>query len=281
MAIVFMTDPATGRCALYDEPSAAGAPDNPNSARNAPLNNPTTNLQYLYFHSDLDYMEVSHGPTDVIYGHPVVPAVAGVPGESVPVAAGGWFNSAALLTHSLGYVPDFFVVRNGDIVYPGTNVQYDGSDGRARFVTVYATTTQIVLYEWALQTTNTLASINQTYTVVVFRQPPAPSGNLLLDFDPSTGGIVQMGRGKFNSSRRYLQVTPGGTSYGFSLGKTIDLNNGAPRYVDPDGSILDPLLTIVASKVIGINEPNDAPFGPSMRYQGSFAGSGSVLVSVP
>lgn len=139
----------------------------------------------------------------------------------------------------------------------------------------------IVLYEWALQTTNTLASINQTYTVVVFRQPPAPSGNLLLDFDPSTGGIVQMGRGKFNSSRRYLQVTPGGTSYGFSLGKTIDLNNGAPRYVDPDGSILDPLLTIVASKVIGINEPNDAPFGPSMRYQGSFAGSGSVLVSVP
>lgn len=280
MAVVFMTDPATGRCALYDEPSSAGAADNPNAARNAPLNNPTTNLQYLYFHSDLDYMEVSHGPTNAGVGHPAVPAAAAVPGQAAVVVAGGWFNSTVLLTHNLGYVPDFFVVRNGDIVYPGTNVQYEPSDGRARFVTVYATATQIVLYEWALQTGNVLAGSNQTYTVVVFRQPPAPSGNILLDFNPATG-IVRMGREKFNSSRRYLQVTPGGTSYGFALGKTIDLNNGAPRYVDPDGSIVDPLLPIVASKIIGINEPNDAPFGPSMRYLGSFTGSPSILVSVP
>lgn len=277
MAVVFMTDPATGRCALYDEAPGGGAFDNPNSSRNRPLNSPTSWLANLYFHSDFDYMEVSHGPTNVVVNHAQV-----VPGTQ-PADANinfGWYATGVdrlLLTHNLGYLPIAMVAYQNNLIWPGMPVQVQG-DGGARFVSFYVTTTQVRLYEFASVVANTLVAAARTYTVLVFRRPPAPSGDILLDFNASTG-ILKMGRDKFISSRRYLQVVPGGTPFGIAHGRTIDLKNGAPRAVRPDGTTYNP---VPAALKFGINRPNfPTVYGASMAYNGNFVGPGSIEVQAP
>ena len=282
MAIVFMTDPATGRCALYDENGTSGALDDPNSARNAPLNNPASHLDKIYVHSDLDYMEVSHGPTVVSVSHAAVSV--GSPPAGQPFRF-GYTTAAAdrlLLTHSLGYAPRAMVVYNGNVCWPGMPVQTDVGGG-SRFVTAYATSTEIRLYEFASVGSSDLAATSLDYTVIVFKDPPSPSGDILMDFDPTTGA-VQMGRGKFNSARRYLQVVPGGSPFGLALGRTIDLNNGAPRAVRPDGTTFDPVpssLQLGLSR-FGLGGANwGYVYGSSMAYGGSFSGAGAIQVQAP
>lgn len=283
MSTVFMTDPDTGRAALFDEPTTSGEASDPNSPRNAPLNNPDTNLQFIRFHSDFDYMETSLGPNEVIVNHPTISA-GGTPGSG-QIGIDGviyYSNSSVdhvLATHNLGYIPVFFVISDEDIVYSGQPIQFL-PDGRTRKITAIATTTQIILREWSARTSVDLPSISKTYTVVVFRQPPPPSGNILFDFNPITG-IVEMGLGKFNSERAYLQTNSTNTGYGFSLGRSIDLQNGAPRYVDPDSTITDPVPTTTSAKIRFTLEPNTAAFGPSLGYTGSFLGSPSIEVVVP
>lgn len=277
MAIIFMTDPATGRCALYDENGTSGDADNPNSTRNAPLNSPASHLDKVYFHSDFDYMEVSHGPTVATISHAAVTAGSVPSGASI---AFGWTAASAdhlLLTHGLGYVPQAMVVYDGNLLWPGMPVQVDGSGG-SRFVSFYCTSSAVRLYEWASVGSSNLAAASRDYTVLVFKAPPAPSGSVLVDFDPSTG-VVEMGFGKFNSSRRYLQVVAGGTPFGIAYGRTIDLNNGAPRAVRPDGTTFDP---VPSSLTLGVERPGTSYVqGSSMGYGGSYAGPGSIQVQAP
>lgn len=283
MAIVFMTDPLTGRCAIFEENGTTGDPDNPNSTRNAPLNNPNANLSRIYFHSDLDYCEVSHGPTTVTVTH------ASVSSGSDPATGVGWSNKLVygaysidrnLLTHNLGYVPDFLVISNDDIVYGGTPVQY-ASDGRTRNVTVYATSTQIRMHETAVRTSSTLSSVSRDYTVIVFRQPPSPIGNILIDWNP-TSEVLTMGKEKFKSDRRYLQVVASGSTFGFARGRTIDLSNGAVRFVDPDLSITDVVPPGTAMYFAMSTQPTGSiELGPSFAYDGSFAGTAGIQFQVP
>lgn len=281
MAVVFMTDPDTGRCALYDENGTTGNADDPNSTRNAPLNNPATHLDKIYFHSDFDYMEVSHGPTVATINHSAVSA-SGVPAGAT--IAFGWGTASAdhlLLTHSLGYVPQAMVIYDGNLLWPGMPVQVDGSGG-SRFVSFYVTTTAVRLYETASTGAGTLSSVSRDYTVLVFKAPPAPSGDVLMDFDPGTGSL-SMGKGKFDSLRRYLQVVAGGSPFGIAKGRTIDLNNGAPRAVRPDGTVVD---TVPASLAIALSRTSfstnwGAVYGGDMNYLGSYAGPGSILVQAP
>jgi len=281
MEIAFMTDPDTGRCALYDEAPGGGEYDDPNSLLNGPLNDPVTWLANLYFHSDFNYMEVSHGPTNTGISHAAVSASS----SSAPLAATvpfGWYAASAthlLLTHNLGYVPNAMVyVSGGNVIWPGMPVQVAG-DGGARYVSVYCTSTEVRLYEYASTGPSTLPATSLTYTVIVFKNPPAPSGNTLLDFDPSTGA-VQMGLGKFNSSRRYLQVVPGGSPFGIAYGRTIDLKNGAVRAVRPDGVTYDP---VPVGLTMGLSRIQFYPtvYGASMGYNGSFSGPPQIMVQAP
>lgn len=281
MAIVFMTDPDTGRCALYDEDGTTGAANDPNAARNAPLNNPAAHLDKIYFHSDFDYMEVSHGPTVVSVSHSAVSIGSAPPGQ---LARFGYASAAAdrlLLTHSLGYVPLAMVIYDDNVCWPGMPVQSDAGGG-ARFVTAYCTSSEVRLYEFASVGSSDLASVSRDYTVIVFKAPPAPSGNVLLDFDPGTGAVT-MGMGKFDSSRRYLQVVAGGSPFGFALGRTIDLDNGAPRAVRPDGTTFNPVpsgLQLGLSRS-GMGTDYGYSYGSSMAYAGSFSGPSSVQVQAP
>ncbi|UYN98351.1 MAG: hypothetical protein KIT02_10270 [Devosia sp.] len=282
MGLVWWEHPVLQKAALFYENGTGGAADDPYASRNAPFINPAAHLDKIKYHSDLDYMEVSHGPTNVTISHASVAAGSGPGGE---VGLNGVLQFPAtvtnhdLLTHGLGYVPDFMVIYDGDVIYPGRPVQVL-SDGRTRKVAANATSSVIRLREWAVRTSNSMAAASRTYTVIVFREPRAPSGIVLRHWDPVTG-ILTLARGRFRSDRRYLQVVPGGTPFGFAKGRTIDWDNGTIRYVDPDGSVFEIVPASFAMKVRMSSEPNDAPYGPSMAYAGSFAGSSSVLVKVP
>ena len=283
MAFIFMTDRVAGRVAFFQENGTTGDVDDPDATRNLPLSDPGNHLDKLRFHSDLDYLEVSHGPTDVTISHAAVSAGSGPAtgvGLNNVLFYGGVSADHLLLTHSLGYVPDFLVIANGDTVYGGTPVQRL-SDGRTRHVAAYATTTQIRLAERAVRTSSSMAAVDVTYTVIVFRRPPDPSGAILIDRDPDTG-VVKMGFDKFNSSRRYLQVVAGGTPYGFTQGRTVDLKNGAPRLVDPDGTITDIVPSGTAMYFASTAEPGGSiSYGSSQAYNGSFTGSPGILFKVP
>ncbi len=279
MATVFMMDPATARCALYDEPVASGAFNDPNSARNAPLNNSASNLAYIYYHSDYDPMEVVFLQSSIAISHALIPAgsAPGVPGAATDFQQyGSYIADQLLFTHNLGYVPDFFLASGQNIIHPGYPVQYDSASGRARCVTAYATTTQIRLWEFGIQTANSLPAINLNYNLLILSQPPAASGNILFDFNGTTG-LVTMAKGKFSSDRKYLQIIGGGTPFGLPLGRTIDLANGTFRSVAPDGSIRD-VVPATFRVSFGSGTPT---FGPDGNYNGSFTGDGSILVQAP
>src|SRR5690606_10480242 len=89
-----------------------------------------------------------------------------------------------------------------------------------------------------VQTSNILAAVDVTYTLLILRRPPAASGDTLFDFNPDTG-VVEMAFGKFRSDRRYLQVVPGGTPFGIPLGRTMHFKNGTFRSVSPSGAVRD------------------------------------------
>lgn len=275
MPTVFMTDPGTGHCALYDEASGGGAFDDVNALRNRPLKDPANWLSLIYFHSALDNLEV-HSDTTVTVNHEAVSA-----GDSIDFIGAGsqvrwnaYSRTRTLVTHNLGYTPDYLIARGNNILWPGMPVQSQ-SGGRARYCTSFANDTQIRLYEWASTSGSALASASLQYRVIIFRNPPAPSGNITFDADGSTGRVL-MGRGRFDSLRKYLQVVPGGSPLGIFYGKSIDVSNGAPCFARPDGSTYKPVPTAAHGSFTppGTN-------GDSWAYDGSFTGSTAIQVQAP
>lgn len=284
MPTVFMNDPTTGRFALYDEAPGGGSLNAPNSSRNRPLNSPENWLPNIYFHSDFNYLEVAIGPTNVTVTHPAVSVTSPPIGATVEWGwNGGVTADRLLLTHSLGYIPNVMVAIGQNVLWPGVPVQVESSGGM-RFATVYATATEVRLREFGTTGQNPLPSATLTYTVLVFANPPPATGNVLFDFNPSTG-VIQMGGGKFRSDRRYLQVVPGGTPFSVSYGgRTIDLQNGAPRAIRADGTPFDPIPSSLATAITrqGANGTTwGQVFGASMRYTGSYAGPGNIQVQAP
>ena len=281
---VYMTDPVTGRCALFDEPVDSGAFDDPNSARNAPLNSPSTNLRHLYFHSDFDYMEVAIGPTVVTVAHA---AIAAPPIPAGANAAFRWNTATVdrlLYTHNLGYEPIVFIIDSlNNVIWPGMPIQ-STIDGGGRYVSVYVNSTEVRMHESSSAGATGLAATSIDYTLLIFAATPAASGNILFDFDP-VDGTVLMGLGKFDSTRRYLQVISGGSPFAITKGRTIDLKNGALRAVRADGTFFEPVPASIQIGFARIGYGNVGNFGvsygPSLAYNGSYADPGNILVQVP
>lgn len=263
--------------ALFIEADGGGDPLDINSARNAPALDPASHLDKIYFHSGLDNFEVVDTDT-VTVSHAQVNTAAPPAGQFV---AFGWTAATAdhlLLSHSLGYEPFALIAVGDNILWPGMPVQTDAGGG-GRYVTPYVTTTGVYIYEWASIGSSNLASTDLDYTVIIFKNPPDPSGNELFKFDPDTG-IVTMAFGRFDTSRKYLSVVSGGTPFGLAVGRTIDLDNGAPRAVRPDGTTFDPVPATLTTRFQATFQ-SGASFGASMAYGGSFAGSDTVEVQTP
>lgn len=279
---IFRISKAADAVAIYDEAPGGGDPKDINAPMHRPLIDPASWLAYIYFHSDLDYMEVSHGPTDVSISHATIAAGSGGITNMLTATSmvySGAYTDHTLLNHGLGYVPDFMVVVNGDVVYPGRAIQSLG-DGRTRSICAWADGSNIYLREWFIQSASAMPGISATYTVIVFKRPPAPSGNILGKWTGSTG-LMELGRGKFRSDRRYLQVRAGGLPFGFPLGKTIDWKNGAPRLVDPDGTITEVVPASLQLAFATVYQTSGFSYGSSGAYSGSFTGSAAIQVQAP
>lgn len=273
-----MINPATGRAALFDENGTSGSPSDPNATRNKPLDNPYDFLSRIYFHSDFDYLEVAASGTITINHAAVTPPTPPVwsAQPSAPFSYKAGVTSHLINSHGLGYAPFAIIASGSNILWPGMPIQFSASNG-GRFLTPYVTSSQLRIYEWSMAK-NAVAAVTRTYSYIVFRRPRTASGKILMDFNPTTG-TVTMGKGKFDSTRRYLQVVPGGSPLGFHRGRCIDLDNGAPRFINPDGSVYDP---IPSSSGLSLTLYNMAPTSyASMKYEGSFAGVPGIQVQAP
>lgn len=279
MTFAFRAFPASGIVAIFDEPSETGSPEDINAARNAPALNPEDHLDKIYFHSALDLAEVL--TFDVVtVSHDQVAAGSGVSGnagQDTVFQWGGVTDDNLLLdltAYGLSVAPFALVATSDNILWPGMPVQ-TASGGRARYATAYTTPTAVRLWETASRTSSTLAAADIDYTVLVFAEPPGDADDVLVGFDPDTGDF-KMGRGRFSSLKRYLQVAPGGSPLSLATGRTVDLNNGAPRAVEPDGTTYDPV------PAVGVRiEPGTGSYGSSIAYGGSFTGSAAVEVQAP
>lgn len=295
---VFMTDPAGGHCALYDEAPGGGLADDVSALRNRPLADPTSWLANLYFHTALDNLEVAFDQTTTISHSSVAGSSSGGLSGGAGSGSGGGGNESdltvrygqgvtdhLLLTHSLGYVPDFMVTQGSNTLFGGMPVQTQ-SDGRGRYVSAYATTTEIRLREWSSVSTSALAAISLDYKVVVFRAQRSASGINLIDFDPTTG-ITEMGKNRFKTDRRYLQVVPGGSPLSISYGRQMDLDKGAPRFSRPDNTQYDPVPSGQRARLSATygSGPSTGTYvgvwGASMAYAGGYAGATEILVQAP
>ena len=276
---VLMTDPATGHVAPFSEPTATGAYTDPASPRNAPLRQPEQYLGHVHFHTALDQMAVAFYQPNIQITHAKVPGrspaeIDGV--ANVSVTPGVDRVDKLLLKHNLGYVPHFLAAVGNVILTPGYPVQVLTGGGRARFVSAYATDTEIRLSEVSMANDTDMPAVTVTYRVMVFSAPPAASGKIVLAFNPTTG-LVTMGFGRFRSDRAYLQVLPQGTGTPFALpnGPTIDVKNGAPVFAKSDGTVVKPMPDLKYSMVEG------RPFGNAMQYNGSFAPPPTIPVQAP
>lgn len=277
----FMADPVTGQCALFTEIGTTGAFDDPTAARNAPLLSPASHLGNLKFHSDLDHFEVAFSGSASIV-HAAISAISVPAGQNLAFEWNAASDDQLLFTHSLGYVPFVLVVVGSNILWPGMPVQ--AVTGGARYASAYADTTTVRIATTAAIGATAMPSQATTYSYLVFKDPPAAFGNVLFDFDPGTG-IVSMGLGKFSSDRAYLQVVPGGSPFGFAMGRSIDLNNGAPRAWKPDGTTVDAVPTGLKSFLLmqsydgaTIGTP---PVGNDMSYGGAYGGPTAIQVQAP
>lgn len=255
MAFVFMTDEATGRCALFEENGTIGDPQDPNSVRNAPLNNPELYLDKIRFHSDFDYYTVLLGPTTVSITHPLAAGRISYPfffpDTGFGIAGQVVTSEQTLITHNLGYIPSYMIISDGAIIAPSTIINSTAS--ATRYVTPFVTNNIIGLNTTAVTDQNDLPAITKNYTVIVFRKPQEEN-SYLIDFNPENGEI-SMGRGKFKGNYKNLRVAASGDMQPFdiSLGRTVDIRNGGIRTVLADGIIR--------------NDP---------YYVGSFAGSEKI-----
>lgn len=261
----------------YAETVGGGEIDDINAPRNAPAKTPASNLDKIIVHSGLDYLEAAFGPTDVVVNHAAVAAGSPPAGMSINF---GWSTAAAdhlLFNHNLGYLPIAFVAVNDSQLTPGMPVQVQ-ADGGCRYASFSVTETGLYLHESASVGSSNLAAISLTYTFAIMKRPPlAPTGGRMLQFSEATG-VLSLAGDKVRSDRKYAQVAPDGELFGIASGRNIDLANGAPRFVRPDGTTVDPVpsLQLSMSWAFGYG----STFGSPMVYNGSFVGEGSVQLRV-
>lgn len=231
------------RCAIYDEAPGGGDPTDPNSLMNRPVISPTSWLSYLYFHSDLNYYGVVASTLGTTITHPAIGGgqrqAGGGTGE---VSAIVYFQGLplatddVLLTHNLGYVPNFYGIVNGNLMPNGTIIQQVPGVG-SRFTSMYATTTQIRVYSFGYSSLSTLAAISVNYGAIVFRNAAPISTERMLDIQP---GRAVFGQGKFISNQPHLRVTGSGdTQFSIATDRTAGIRNGGVRTWLPTGGARD------------------------------------------
>lgn len=281
MGIVFRAFPDQGVVALFDEPNTTGAMDDFFAARNAPARNPEAYMERVYFHSVCDPMEVLVATTASI-SHSSIAGISAPGGEATSSAIYAWAGAVDdkllldLTSYGLTEEPFALVALNDRILTPGIPIQTD-TGGRVRYGTLYATTTALRIAETATKTTSSLGAVTNNYQIIVFKKPAGDINDVLMGFDPGDG-VFQMGFGRFRTDRKYLQVTPGGSPLVLNRGRSIDLANGAPRFVLADGTAYEPVTSGATWVLAGGSSSTPAT---NLKYNGSFTNTDGVEVQAP
>jgi hypothetical protein len=231
------------RCAIYEEAPGGGDPLDPTSQMNRPVMSPISWLSNVYFHSDLNYYGIAATNLSATISHAAVAGmtrIAGGGNQEVPATVVFYGQAVEtnhlLVTHGLGYVPKFFCIYNNRLIPHGTPIQDEGL-GLKRFVTAYATSTQIRLHEVGWSSDATLPAVSRTYQVIVFREPSANSTDKQLDL---YAGGADFGRGKFRGAEPHLRADGvGDVQWPIATGPTAAIRNGGLRVWTPNGSAID------------------------------------------
>lgn len=225
------------RCAIYEEAPGGGDPLDPNSLMNRPIISPTAWLNNVYFHSDFDYYGTAFYTPSVTINHAAVPGIVRSITQIRNFEGQAITTNHNLITHNLGYIPNFFVIYDNKMIPHGTPIQSVDA-GRQRFVTAYATTTQIRLNEVGYSNANTLPAITLNYGIMVFGNNEINPTLQTLLAEP---GNVVFGRGKFRMEWPHLRVVGSGDSpFAQATSPTAAIGNGGIRVWSPNsGSPID------------------------------------------
>ncbi|KRA42087.1 hypothetical protein [Devosia sp. Root635] len=257
MAYVFMNDPATGNVAVFEENGTSGDPEDPNSTRNAPLNDPVTHLAKVRFHNAFDYYQVDSDTSGIVVNHALVASASTAVSSQPVITRVGQVvkTNINLLAHGLPYAPAYMIVSNDGLIGQSSLIQV--ASGRSRRVSPWANSTHIGLLDVGISSASSLAALSKTYRVIVFKQP-VETDSYMADIDLDAG-VLSMGYGKWRGDLKQLRqaVLADASPFDVPLGRTSDIRNGTSRTVLADGTVFT-----------------------SSGYDGSFAGSASIQCSV-
>jgi hypothetical protein len=212
----------------------------PSGDKFGPYKNPMAHVSRILFHSDFDYYGAVAWTMSRTISHPRVNGASYAVSEYEP-ASTRFFGrqqerTHLLLTHNLGYAPRYFVAYDGEMIPHGTPIQTQ-SGGRCRFVSAYATETQIRLKEIGISSDADLLDTSRTYQVIAFRDSVADLALPLLRLKPDD---VVMGQGKFRTRWPHLRnVGSGDTPFAVALDRTAAYGNGGIRVRTPEGGTVD------------------------------------------
>ena len=227
------------KCAIYNGDNTNI--ENYKTAENDPSNisNPLTaaqKLNYLYFHSDLNYLGNTDSSTTLIYH----PARAATPAVSSGKYSGVTYNLSSgeqewtLLNHS-GTIDSPFIIKiNNNQIPSGYPVQMNGASVRS--VSAYNDGTSIKLREKWMTVKDSLSAAFQTYTVYVFKilgNNTTTSLNKL----QATATSFTAGAGRLNTDYKYLRRASGTPDFYFIKGKTADTERGYMKVIAPNGYV--------------------------------------------
>lgn len=230
-----------GISAVIDDAPGGGAKNDPAADRNRPAVDPDNWIGYVHWHSDWFQYEVAQGPTDVTVSHSLVAGATTVLRSFTNFSMSRLGQSVAathtLLTHSLGYVPEYMVAYSGALLTTGTNVQPLPLKGR--HVCAYATDTIIGLRELGNSASDDLPACSRTYKVIVFNTPASDPTKNQFNRDGATGNAT-FGKAKIDTSKKYFRrVAPAESSIDLNMGATMDFTNGSVKVVSGGNAYSD------------------------------------------
>lgn len=223
-----------------------------------PYKRPADFMDLVLFCSDWDYY-AEHSRTLVSLTHQNVPGLTVTDGLGFGGGAAVYVGQTlqeqqVLVTHNLGYPPRFWIAQDDRVLPSGMNVQ--NLSDRARFMSFYATATQIVAVNIGTSSSVALPAFTASYDTVVFKRVAAADVLPGLPLFWAKRARAIMGRGKIDTDIKTVRIGAGtDTPFYIPLGRNVDLNAGASRVVLPNG----PTIT-------------------QAGYAGSFTGSPSLRV---
>lgn len=236
-----------GVVAVIDDAPGGGLASDASAPRNRPAVDPGSWLANVHFQSDCDQYQQAAAVQTVSVTHTSLAGATSsttfaVDGSAIVTNGQERDLDILLYAHGQGYRPPYMISYLGARLPSGTCVQTQGSGGtsRSRTVSHWADATGVYLHEHATSAAAALDAITLTYEIRVFAIPAADPAAKLASYLNSTG-VVQLGKGKVPSNKRYLRaVLSGESSFDINLGATMDVVGGRVRAVTGGVAYDDP-----------------------------------------